>query len=302
MEPEVNAQPENGKKLEILLFTVLPLILIAVSFAFVLLGVGEKHTEAPHTFATYLLAAGCGLLVFDKLKSFKFGNVEVVREDMVKLDAKVVEYRKAVDHLDQALAKYQQLVESEITKTDQLPVAATSGVAVIKASAMTRSAPEFEPRDTVEEVASVEADITPAPAPTSAPSSAWPDIPAANGRFEGTAEDDPRKGMFGGQARRDGWSITAEVQPAKSVGYYLVDIKVTYTRDPERVKGQPVTFYIHDSFPSAVRQALIQDGTALLSLLSYGAFTVGALAGTARVPLELDMSLIPGVPEEFAEN
>ena len=112
---------------------------------------------------------------------------------------------------------------------------------------------------------------------------------------------DPRKGRFGGQSQVNGRQITAEVKDAaRSPGNYDIHLVVQSTDKTKPLTGS-VTFYLHDSFVRPVRHVSVEHGIAELSLLAYGAFTVGAIADDGQTMLELDLAEDPRFPKAFRE-
>jgi prokaryotic YEATS domain len=71
----------------------------------------------------------------------------------------------------------------------------------------------------------------------------------------------------------------------------------------EATSGPPlsssVQFHLHPTFARPVMVVEPTDGRATLTLSSYGAFTVGAVADEGRTMLELDLSTVEGFPAAF---
>ncbi|HEX2781365.1 MAG TPA: pYEATS domain-containing protein, partial [Gemmatimonadaceae bacterium] len=114
--------------------------------------------------------------------------------------------------------------------------------------------------------------------------------------------DDPRKDMFGGRSVANGRTISATVTPIKGDrDWFDVEIDVRPTPGAPPVAGE-VTFYLHPTFNPPIKLVVAHDGVASLSLVSYGAFTVGAIADDGATELEFDLATIEGAPKRFLEN
>lgn len=112
---------------------------------------------------------------------------------------------------------------------------------------------------------------------------------AASAKVEGTAENDPWKGVFGGSSHANGRSLSATVEAlADSPDYFLVKLVVEPGRRP--LKGE-VMFFLHDTFPNPkIRVRPDEAGRAELNVFAWGAFTVGVLCDEGRTELELDLA------------
>ena len=60
-----------------------------------------------------------------------------------------------------------------------------------------------------------------------------------------------------------------------------------------------VRFHLHDSFAEPVQRVVVRRGVATLSVVAYGAFTVGAEADEGKTRLELDLSDLSRAPKAF---
>jgi hypothetical protein len=117
-----------------------------------------------------------------------------------------------------------------------------------------------------------------------------------------TVKDDPQKGRFGGESENNGRALKATVTERKDAKeLYDVTIWVEST-DPQKPLDSDVVFYLHDSFRPAVytiKPKDFKDGRALDDLISYGAFTVGAVTDNGSTLLELDLAKNSDFPEVF---
>ncbi|MBO9670081.1 MAG: hypothetical protein J7485_06165 [Sphingobium sp.] len=109
--------------------------------------------------------------------------------------------------------------------------------------------------------------------------------------------DDPWKGRFGGSASRDGYTLEGTVSGIEgNPEQFNVQLKVK-ADTPEAVEKvaagkQNAMFFLHPTFGDPVRVAFGADGVAPLSLLAFGAFTVGVLLDEG-VMLELNLASLP---------
>jgi len=117
-----------------------------------------------------------------------------------------------------------------------------------------------------------------------------------------TNPDDPQKGRFGGKSVNNGRALKATVTKALIPDFYNVTIWVEST-DSERPLNSDVVFYLHDSFRPSVYNITpkdFEDGKAIgKDILSYGAFTVGAVTDNGQTLLELDLAEQKEFPEKF---
>ena len=117
--------------------------------------------------------------------------------------------------------------------------------------------------------------------------------------------DDPRRGCFGGKPERNHLRLEASVTPESKDGeWFEVELTVKGIGGARLDPKSQVQFYVHPSFPRpkySVRPS--PDGTATISLLAWGAFTVGVLARRqgSRTPtaLELDLAAQEDAPPKF---
>lgn len=120
-----------------------------------------------------------------------------------------------------------------------------------------------------------------------------------------THPDDPQKDRFGGSPRNGHKTLKANVKPSSIPDFYNVEIWVE-SDDPEKYPLSDVIFYIHDSFSPSVytiKPDEFVDGKAYDNeILSYGAFTIGAITDNGETMLELDLSKDERFPKQFRER
>ena len=122
---------------------------------------------------------------------------------------------------------------------------------------------------------------------------------------EVTHPDDPQKGRFGGSPKRNGRTLKASVSESQRPNFYNVIITVESDNPTANPLNSDVIYYIHDSFsPSVYRiePSAFKEGKAISEILSYGAFTVGAITDNGSTLLELDLSQDSSFPKIFRER
>ncbi len=139
--------------------------------------------------------------------------------------------------------------------------------------------------------------VAPAPnAKTAADAAASP----VSGR--GDVSGDPWKGAFGGVSEAGGRKLEATISPIDADSQLMtVHLRITSTNPGNPLQGA-VRFYLHPTFPQNVRTITAKQGNAGLSVISYGAFTVGAETDGGKVRLELDLSTLPDAKEPWSSR
>jgi hypothetical protein len=117
------------------------------------------------------------------------------------------------------------------------------------------------------------------------------------GRIQEAA--DPNKGKFGGVSQANGRVLIARIDPRpETPGIYLLTLTVKASTLSNPLQGF-VTFHLHPTFRQRIVTRPVDRGEATLVVLTYGAFTVGAVADEGRTRLELDLAQHPEATEEF---
>jgi hypothetical protein len=110
---------------------------------------------------------------------------------------------------------------------------------------------------------------------------------------------DPNKGKFGGSPVVNGRVLRATIQPSESqAGLYRISLSVSSTSKSNPLTGF-VTFHIHPTFRHREVTRPVENGIASLTLVAWGAFTVGALADNGATQLELDLATHPDATLDF---
>jgi hypothetical protein len=112
--------------------------------------------------------------------------------------------------------------------------------------------------------------------------------------------EDPQKGQWGGEKKRNGRELSASVKRLGD-GWYDVRLTVSALRASPPLDGK-VTFYLHPTFPNPEMSAMSVEGKASINVTAWGAFTVGAVADGGETLLELDLAREKDLPKQFREN
>jgi hypothetical protein len=112
--------------------------------------------------------------------------------------------------------------------------------------------------------------------------------------------DDPWKGQFGGEPAGGGRRVDAEITPMSGrEGWCIVTLMVVST-DPAKPLEKPVVFMLHPpTFKNYSPKVVPVNGLARLSIMTWGAFTVGVLCDDGKIKLELDLSQHPAAQEPW---
>jgi len=127
--------------------------------------------------------------------------------------------------------------------------------------------------------------------------------PSALPSKSAVVENDPNKGKFGWKPEHNGRRLSAQVTPlAEGVSdFFRVRLEVK-SGDASRPLEKPVTFYLHPTFARQRETVNPRNGTAVLELVVWGSFTVGAVTDDGATSLELDLAQLPDVPQYFRER
>lgn len=116
----------------------------------------------------------------------------------------------------------------------------------------------------------------------------------------GQVPEDPWAGQFGKSSSSNGRVLEARIRALPDTPGDWVAIRLTVRATDNNPLRDPVQFYLHDTFPNPTPTVPIgPDGTATLTIVAWGAFTVGALADAGKTKLELDLAAHPEAPEPF---
>jgi hypothetical protein len=115
--------------------------------------------------------------------------------------------------------------------------------------------------------------------------------------------DDPEKGRWGGEVINNNRKVTAQVKPIdKDEDWFKIILAVTSTDPVNDPLIGDVVFFLHDSFSNSVEKVLPKNGKATLSLIAWGAFTVG-ICVEGNTELEIDLaSNDVDAPDSFKER
>lgn len=120
----------------------------------------------------------------------------------------------------------------------------------------------------------------------------------------GDFEDDPWKGVFGGSSGKEGVFVSAKVEPLRhKPGLFDVELLITVDDAQRRsdYDGRRASLFLHPTFREMVQSVKIRHGRGRLTLVAYGAFTVGVLFPDG-LRLELDLAELPDAPNTFRDS
>jgi len=112
--------------------------------------------------------------------------------------------------------------------------------------------------------------------------------------------EDPQKGRWGGQQMVNGREVNARVRELDAA-WFEVTITVRSTSGNKPLAGT-VFFHLHPTFIPPVRSTKAKGGVAVLTVESYGAFTLGVEADDGKTHLELDLATLEDAPKLFRMN
>jgi hypothetical protein len=107
--------------------------------------------------------------------------------------------------------------------------------------------------------------------------------------------DDKWKERFGEEAERKGFVLSATF-PKVAKTYVEIVLEVKAPEGAELSANDRVDFHLHQTFNPEVVPVVFHDGKAVLTLLAYGGFTVGAWIARLEIELELDLAEIKSAP------
>lgn len=114
--------------------------------------------------------------------------------------------------------------------------------------------------------------------------------------------NDPQKNQWGGSPKNNSRELKATITALPgNIPLYRIELQVVSTNSFNPLTGK-VLFHLHPTFPNSNQEVDVVNGKAMLSLLSYGSFTVGAEADNGTTRLELDLEDVYGVTEHFKNN
>lgn len=152
-------------------------------------------------------------------------------------------------------------------------------------------------RTSIQEVTAVAHDIKLGQTEAAAPQmqQAMPNAQGVLGAEAGST--DVNLGLFGGSPFQNGLLLKANVVESRlRSGWYRVDLRV---ESSDRALKEAVEFHLHESFVPKVQVVNPVGQAAQLTVLAWGAFTVGAVTDHGATRLELDLSKDSTFPEAF---
>lgn len=111
--------------------------------------------------------------------------------------------------------------------------------------------------------------------------------------------NDPQKGRFGGKSSSNGRTLSVSHKNYFLPGFLKLIIKITADNIENPLNGN-VYLFLHDSFADSVVKFVANKETEIIhEVISYGAFTIGAIADDGKTMLELDIAELKDFPEDF---
>ncbi|ACK86385.1 hypothetical protein Mchl_5662 (plasmid) [Methylorubrum extorquens CM4] len=112
-------------------------------------------------------------------------------------------------------------------------------------------------------------------------------------------DSDPNKGRFGGSPEQNGRRLRlVSSRVVEREEWMSLTLAVERVGDAPPLEGS-VRLYMHPTFPEDEYDVKVTGGTARDTVLSTGAFTVGAVADGGRTRLELDLAQENSLPPWF---
>jgi hypothetical protein len=109
--------------------------------------------------------------------------------------------------------------------------------------------------------------------------------------------EDPNKGEFGGQSRRDGFSLDASFVPQDDPEWVTILLTVTAEAAAQIGLEAYAHFFLHPTFSPEEVTVPFRGGRAQIRIQAWGGFTVGVLIPWADVALECDLTQVDGAPQ-----
>jgi hypothetical protein len=113
-----------------------------------------------------------------------------------------------------------------------------------------------------------------------------------------TDPEDPQKGKWGGESKRNGRELAASVKAGDDDDWFEVELTVRTVPPAPQMEGI-VRFHMHPTFPTPVMAVRVVKGVARMRVWAWGAFTVGVEADGGKTRLELDLAADPSLPKTF---
>lgn len=114
-----------------------------------------------------------------------------------------------------------------------------------------------------------------------------------------TNPDDPQKGRFGGRDHMNGRTLSVSYRDSNIPGFLDLIIRVTADHQENKLKGY-LYLFLHDSFPKSLIKIEAEGKTEVsYDVVSYGAFTIGAIVDNGTTYLECDIKELKHFPDDF---
>jgi hypothetical protein len=107
---------------------------------------------------------------------------------------------------------------------------------------------------------------------------------------------DPNKGRFGGKDTCDGFALNVRFSPTESKKSVVITLIVDADSSVQLDHGVVVWFFLHPTFQPQWIKVMFRGRRAMLTLQTWGGFTVGAWLPAQNVELECDLAELPDAP------
>ena len=101
--------------------------------------------------------------------------------------------------------------------------------------------------------------------------------------------DDPNKILFGHNPRNNDRKLSVKIEKIPGESFYRrVNMRVESTNPQKPLEGE-VIFYLHPTFTSPKYSVDVENGVAEDTIVSYGVFTIGAVADNGETRLGFNL-------------
>lgn len=188
-------------------------------------------------------------------------------------------------------------------KFDSTAVAAAGATAAATTAAATGDAPRYRPSTNLDDVADwltkIIVGVTLVQLKDKDPAALSEARAPISGERDDEVDDDPNKATFGNRPLANDRVLRAIIEPSTTrPGWCRITLAVTSTHPAKPLIGS-VIFHLHPTFDKPVVTVPVENGVATLTIVAYGAFTVGAEADSGKTRLGLDPARNPDAPEDF---
>ncbi|WBX95727.1 YEATS-associated helix-containing protein [Chryseobacterium gambrini] len=218
-----------------------------------------------------LLAAAAGMRFIDLLV-----NKLLTQAQVVQLEKNVENKKKE----NQELEKEKEMLKEEVDKSAKIEEKRVKNY-------------EVSEQNFIQQLNTIPPNIEQESIKVSFNQEKLPDLPPVK------VTNDPQKGRFGGQSSSNGRTLSVSYKKYFLPGFLKLTIKVSADSNDNPLRDN-VYLFLHDSFADSVVMYVGNGKKEIIhEVISYGAFTIGAVTDTGKTMLELDISEQENFPEDF---